>query len=478
MVLAALTLSAVLAAAYAHVSRPRDSTPTELAGGFVSKIKRRKLTVYTRESAAATKGKEKIVVILIDSLRRDHLGMNGYPRAVSPTLDRLAREGFHLANMIAHSSQTVPSTVSMLTSLLPHQSGIQFYSKTQGFTPTKERVRPLLAESVTTMAEYFSVRGFYTAAIVVNPWLTVDHGFGQGFDRYVEVNGHTKRVGYVFDGRIVNDEAKKLLLAHRDQKSLFYLHYMDVHYPYATNPRVRPVFRSARGRAVDGNASRSDSSPEDIEYSKALYDEGILYMDGLLADLLGFLASERLDDDTTVLVTSDHGDEFHEHGGTGHGTTLYAELVNTFAVFWNPRRFRKARVEHYTQSVDILPTLMEAYGVPRPATLMGRSALAAGDSAAASTSEREILSELGDRKSIICRGWKYLIDLDTATEELYEVGSSAAIERENRTDRVELMSSLRQQLAPVVRLARGGAPAVAGIDPESEERLKALGYLR
>ena len=66
LVLAALTLSAVLAAAYAHLSRPRDSTPTELAGGFVSKIKRRKLTVYTRESAAATKGKEKIVVILID----------------------------------------------------------------------------------------------------------------------------------------------------------------------------------------------------------------------------------------------------------------------------------------------------------------------------------------------------------------------------------------------------------------------------
>jgi arylsulfatase A-like enzyme len=456
----ALAVPAAVVGAYGHFSRPPEFT----------------LTVHTQSPKAASPGKEKVVVILVDSLRRDHLGVNGYSRPVSPTLDRLASEGLHATNMVAQSSQTVPSTVSVLTSRLPHQTGIQFYSKTQGFTPTKERGAPALGADVTTMAEYFSANGFYTAAVVANPWLKAAHGFGQGFDRYVEVNCHGKGTRYVCDGRILNDQAKSLLREHRDEKSLLYLHYMDVHHPYASNPRVRRAFRPRHGKYVYRNGTIPPPRPEDLEYTRALYDEGILYMDGLLADLLEFLEREGLDEDTTVVVTSDHGDEFHEHGGSGHGTTLYGELVNTFAVFWNERRFPRGRVEGYTQSVDILPTLMDAFGIERPDTLMGVSLLS-GRGAKVAEPGREIVSELGDRKAILSGEWKYLIDLGTGLEELYEVGPRGAIERENRLERVDLVFPMREKLAPVVRQARSGAPALQGVDPETEERLKALGYM-
>jgi arylsulfatase A-like enzyme len=459
--LGALTVLAVLVRAYGDPSRPPEFT----------------LIVHTSAAALASRGQEKIVFILIDSLRRDHLGTNGYARATSPTLDRLAREGLHLANMVAHSSQTVPSTVSVLTSQLPHQSGIQFYSKTQGFTETKERGAPALKESLTTMAEYFSAKGFYTAAVVANPWLKAAYGFRQGFHRYVEVRCHGKGTQDICDGRTLNEQAKTLLREHRDEKSLVYLHYMDVHHPYATNPRVRRAFRPGRGEYVFRNGLIPDVKTEDLEYTVARYDEGILYMDGLLADLLAFLRQERLDQDTTVVVTSDHGDEFREHGGSGHGTTLYGELVNTFAVFWNPRRFQPMRIERYTQSVDILPTLMDAFDVPRPGTLMGVSVLPVRAPGAAPPRPLEILSELGDRKAILSDEWKYLIDLDTGMEELYQVGPRGAIEHENRLERVDVVGPLREKLASVVRQARRTTPSLIAIDSETEDRLRALGYV-
>jgi arylsulfatase A-like enzyme len=224
-------------------------------------------------------------------------------------------------------------------------------------------------------------------------------------------------------------------------------------------------------------AARKSAPPDDTEYVKACYDDGILYMDELLGDLRAFLEREGLDADTTLVVTSDHGDEFREHGGTGHGTTLYAELVNTFAVFWNARRFPPARVDRYTESIDILPTLLEAYGIPRAEALMGRSTLGASRPQADGGNDRAILSELGDRKAILSGGWKYLVDLDTGSEELYDVGPRGAIERENRIARADIVAPLRERLAPIVRLARSRAPALAGMDQETEEKLKALGYL-
>ena len=130
---------------------------------------------------------QRVVFVVIDALRRDHLGVYGAHRPISPNIDRLAREGLFLSNVTSSSSHTVPATLTLVSSLLPSEHGIQYWSGGHSFRPDGENVFPRLADEITTVAEYFSAAGYYTAGIVANPWLSRAHGFAQGFAEYVEL---------------------------------------------------------------------------------------------------------------------------------------------------------------------------------------------------------------------------------------------------------------------------------------------------
>jgi arylsulfatase A-like enzyme len=236
-----------------------------------------------------------VVFAVIDTLRRDHVDTLGYHRATTPNLDRLASEGFVASGMLAHASQTVPSVSSMFTSKAPHAHGVQFHLRTRCFDNKGESKTPLLADDNLTLAEVLSSEGYFTAAAVDNPWIRREFGFAQGFDRYVESLCFSSATR-LCDGARINRAASKVIQEHAAEKTFLYLHYMDVHYPYAHGEKLPPVFRKGPGHVVYKNGPIQGVSAENLAYSIDAYDDGVLYADSLIGELVQELeaaAAER-----------------------------------------------------------------------------------------------------------------------------------------------------------------------------------------
>jgi arylsulfatase A-like enzyme len=404
-----------------------------------------------------------VVFVVIDTLRRDHVGTLGYHRATTPNLDRLASEGFVASRMLAHASQTVPSVSSMFTSNAPHAHGVQFDPRTMGFGNSGESKVPLLAEDNLTLAEVLSSEGYFTAAAVDNPWIRREFGFAQGFDQYVEslcLKGGSR----VCDGARINKAASKVIQEHAAEKTFLYLHYMDVHHPYAHGGKLPPVFRKGSGRVVYTRGPIDGVSPKNLAYTIDAYDDGVLYTDSLIGELVRELEAAAAERDVLLLITSDHGEEFLEHGGLGHGFTLYPELIETFAIFWRPEsRMMHPRDERLSGTMDIAPTLLDLVGVPKPKEMSGRSLLG-------SSSGGAVIAELAAKKAVIKDDWGLIRDLDTRQDEVvaysgaHESGPTPALVAELGS----LLDSLEIRETPVNS---------TGPDPALVQQLKALGYI-
>ncbi|MFZ1864995.1 MAG: sulfatase [Polyangiales bacterium] len=404
-----------------------------------------------------------VVFVVIDALRRDHVNTLGYDRATTPNLDRLANEGFVASGMLSHASQTAPSVASMFTSNPPHEHGVQFDPRTMRFGNHGESKAPLLVEGNLTLAEVLSSEGYFTAAAVANPWIRRKFGFAQGFDHYVEIFCH-RRGDRVCDGARINEEASKVIREHAAEKTFLYLHYLDVHNPYAHAGKLPPVFRKGPGRVVYTNGPNRGVSAEDLAYSIEAYDDGLLYTDTLIGELareLEVVAAER---DVLLLITSDHGDEFLEHGGMGHGTTLYPELIETFAIFWRPdSRMRRSRDERLSGTIDIAPTLLDLIGVHKPEEMTGGSLLE-------HSSDETVIAELAGKKAAIKEHWGLIRDLDSHEDEVvaYTGAAGSGPTPALLAELAALLDSLKVGETPI----DSSAP-----DPAIEQQLKALGYI-
>jgi arylsulfatase A-like enzyme len=381
-----------------------------------------------------------VVFVVIDALRRDHVATLGYDRATTPNLDRLAREGFVASGMLAQASQTAPSVASMFTSKAP-----------------------LLVEGNLTLAEVLSIEGYFTAAAVANPWLRRKFGFAQGFDQYVESPCH-KRADGICDGARINEAASEVIHEHAAEKTFLYLHYLDVHNPYAHAGKLPPVFRKGPGSMVYKNGPIHGVSAKNLAYSIDAYDDGVLYTDSLIGELVRELEAAAAERDILLLITSDHGDEFLEHGGMGHGFTLYPELIETFAIFWRPdNRMMRPRDERLSGTIDIAPTLLDLVGVRKPKEMAGRSLLE-------SSSGGAVIAELAGKKAAIKEHWGLIRDLDTQKDEV--VAYSGARESGPAPALLAELSSLLDSLEVRETKVNNAAP-----DPAVVQQLKALGYI-
>jgi arylsulfatase A-like enzyme len=404
-----------------------------------------------------------VVFVLIDTLRRDHVGTLGYDRATTPHLDRLASEGFVASGMLAHSSQTAPSVASMFTSKAPHAHGVQFDPRTQRFGNDGESKAPLLGEGNLTLAEVLSGEGYFTAAAIANPWLRTEFGFAQGFDHYVESPCHRKKRA-ICDGARINEAASKVIHEHPAEKIFLYLHYLDVHNPYAHAGELPSVFRKGPGRVVYLNGPIEGVSAENLAYSIDAYDDGVLYTDSLIGELVRELEAAAAERDVLLVITSDHGDEFLEHGGMGHGSTLYPELIETFTIFWRPEnRIMHPRDEQLSGTIDIAPTILDLVGVRKPEQMAGRSLLG-------SSSRGAVIAELAGNKAAIKEHWGLIRDLDTHQDEV--VAYAGARESEPTPALVAELGSLLDALEPRETPVNSAAP-----DPAVVQQLKALGYI-
>ena len=294
-----------------------------------------------------------IVLISLDTLRADHLGVYGHHRFTSPVLDEFGAKGVVFEDASATTGWTLPSHASMLTGLFPLRHGV--------VTPENA-----LSEEVQTLAGWFTEADWETAAIVNVLWLKRElFGLTRDFGKYLFIAEADYRRRS--PSSWATDQAIEWLGEEHGRPLFLFLHYYDVHADYASLPEYERLFVSPyegqadgsawqieranfaaghiahclenpgsdachfgskeKPRRIDAEMKRIEFDARDIQHLEELYDAGIRQLDTELGRLLGFLDSSGRADETLVIITSDHGEEFLEHGRVGHSLTTYQQSL-------------------------------------------------------------------------------------------------------------------------------------------------------
>ena len=291
-----------------------------------------------------------IVLVSLDTLRARSLGAYGYARDTSPFLDSLAQRGALFEHAITASVTTSPAHMSLFTGLYPVRHGI------------REGLHRKAPHAV-TLAQHLRQAGYRTAAFTENGYLVRRRGFGDGFEQYTENVGETlKAPGEV---RRTFGQARRWLEASSDLPFFLFVHTYEVHSPYDPEAAYAQLFRG------DGEPGAED--PAVLE-ARDHYDREIRIVDDELKRLFAAIDAAGLAESTVVVVTSDHGEEFAEHGGYQHGGAVYEESVRVPLLFIGPGRIAGSqRFAAPVSLVDVAPTLLELAGVPAPGSIDGTS---------------------------------------------------------------------------------------------------------
>jgi arylsulfatase A-like enzyme len=316
--------------------------------------------VDDRRSASpeADERRPDILLIVIDTLRRDHLGAYGWSRDTSPSIDALASDAFRFDRAYASAPWTQPSVASILTGLYPTAHGLTRIAR--------------LPDSLDTLPERLSRNGYRTAAIVSHVLLARIYNFHQGFDDFTVAAALPTHE--VISTERVTDRATESLerLAKDPEPYFLFVHYFDPHYQYQRHPEHGFSSESA-GRLVGGEDIETlrtimeTATPEELQFVLDVYDEEIRHTDAGVGRLLEKLRALGRYDDTLIVVTADHGEEFLDHGWLGHTRSLYEELVRVPLIIRPPARHLGARVVDTPVSLAaIAPTILELAGVDSP----------------------------------------------------------------------------------------------------------------
>lgn len=314
-----------------------------------------------------------VLVLLIDALRADHLSGYGYGRETSPSLDALAADGVTFRHTIAQSTFTKSSIASLFTGRNVFQHGVYWGSQRE--TP-ESITSDLLGLEENTLAERLREGGYYTTAWVQNSHLRGFMGFSQGFVSYRDQQGSIEKINGRFRHWLGNGAQRYPWMA--------YLHYIDLHDPYLPKPPYDTLFGSYTevykgldlanwGTYLEAVRNGEEVPTElEVEQYRVLYDGLIRMVDDKIGRLLEELKTAGLYDRTLIVVTSDHGDAFMEHGFISHSTTPYDELVKVPLIVKFPdSRHRGQTIEEQVRLIDVLPTVLDVVGIEGDATIAG-----------------------------------------------------------------------------------------------------------
>ncbi|MBW2288692.1 MAG: sulfatase [Deltaproteobacteria bacterium] len=295
-----------------------------------------------------------VVLLSIDTLRRDHLDLYGYDRETAPYLrNRLAARGTAIESLIAEAASTDPSHMTMFTSLP---------SLVHGVTCCRKR----LAVPVVTLAEILRGRGYHTAAFTENGPLAHERGFSIGFDRYIEnkTPGRIRPTGHV--ARTFG-QARSWLEEHSEGPFFLFLHTFQVHAPYEPPAAYERTFADSPSRGASAEAGPIIDA----------YDREIRYTDDELRMLHEWMEARGINERTLWIVLSDHGEEFFEHGTRGHATLPYETVLRVPMIFQGPGIRSGARLSSAVRHVDLMPTVLDLLGMPAEPQSTGASFAAA-----------------------------------------------------------------------------------------------------
>jgi choline-sulfatase len=399
-----------------------------------------------------------VVIVLLDAVRADHLPVYDYPRDTAPFLATLAARGTVFDRAYSSSGWTSPATASLFTSLHPFQHGVISYIR-----PIREnRFRvSRVPDEPETIAEALRKAGYATFGVSDNPSASDIGGFDAGFDRFSSSPDKSATV--------VNRKVEEWRAEITSGRPYFlYLHYMDAHEPYLP-----------QGRAFDEFVK--DGRPNPRRDFVAAYDSEIRLLDSKVQGLFESLGWER---DTIVIVTSDHGEGFHDHGLAGHANSLYDELMRVPLIVYGPG-VRAGRIALPVAHVDVLPTLREITGMPPDPRNVGWSLAPLLREGRWDRGERPLLAhlvEFDEKHEVraVVLGRHKLVERRPGGAALFDVEADPGETRDLAARHPEIVAGLREAYdrteATATRYGRTGGESQ--LTPEAIEKLRALGYVK
>ncbi len=313
-----------------------------------------------------------VILVSIDTLRQDHVGAYGYQQDTTPNIDSFADDAMRFEHAIAMAPSTLPSHASIFTSMIPEHH--------RAFRSTE---RPLPDDAV-TMAEILFQAGYRTGGFTAGAQMHEKYNVDQGFDVYDSFEQEMTHASRFSD---IVEKGKQFLDEHGDEQFFLFLHTYEVHTPY-TPPReylqmFDPGYEGDLGdeitlqylRSVFENPVRLRVSEMDRRHIVAAYDGEIRNMDAAFGDLVSYLRERGLYDNTLIVFTSDHGEEFGERGRHGwHSWTLYDELLTVPLLIKLPgSRYGGQVFGEVARGIDLLPTMVDLLDIDTAQPFEGQS---------------------------------------------------------------------------------------------------------
>ena len=338
-----------------------------------------------------------IIVIIVDALRADHTSAYGYARSTTPHLDALiASQGARFDTATSAASWTFPGNASMLTGQLPSHLGVVWFEPASA-----------LPTSTVMLAEYLRDAGYYTAGFITAYYMGSKFGFAQGFDHYfqqVRANAQSTRAAEINQAAMDWIDTTWTPTLSGTQPLFLYLYYFDPHTWYDPPPPYNtlydPTYTGTLTTSVYADSENVVNgslipSPRDVEHVQALYDGEIAYCDEQLGALLNFLDARQILSDSLIIVTSDHGEMFGEHGKWTHFNSVYEEALRVpLLMRYTGVISAGVVVTVPVQTTDITPSILDWLGLTIPAAMDGHS-LKPLTQGAVPASPRRIFSEIG-----------------------------------------------------------------------------------
>jgi len=438
-----------------------------------------------------------VILISLDTLRPDHLGCYGYSRNTSPNIDSLAADSALFRNTFATSPWTLPSHVSLMTSLncINHQ----VYQNSQKMDP-----------SILTLADILRTRGYFNGAITGGGFVSGLYGFSKGFDSY-HVRGQIQEKN---SAEIAGRAALDWIDRHRDRNFFLFLHTYQIHNPYFSPAPYNKLFLE-KGSALTkidlsqyrfNHENRYKPVEEDLRQNIIdLYDGEIRYTDeSLIKPLMSKLKKLHLYENSMIILTSDHGEEFYEHKAWQHTHSVYNEIIKVPLIikFPNSNHMGK-RVLKFARLIDIMPTILDVLDInPSKYQMDGETLSGLLSNKKQEKEERVFVSELASnvmrkhipKKAAINSGkYKLIINNGFTSEDLAYFLSSPpetkpmeVFDLEKDPDELTNLSRENPQLARALlaflkkqnKMRRKVSTEEAKMSEELREQLRALGYIK
>jgi arylsulfatase A-like enzyme len=413
-----------------------------------------------------------VVLIVVDTLRANHLGIYGYQRDTSPNLDALAREAFLYRNAISTAPWTSPAVGSILTGRYPPQIGI-----------TRQPI--VLDQAVRRLPEVLQARGYQTAGIVSHIYVGRKYNYQQGFGFWDEsqAKGHTH-----VSSHAVTKRAIEFLRRHREGPFFLFLHYFDPHFDYIQHEKYDySEGYSGPVRSENNNCNelrqlawKGQLTGSDIRYLRALYDSEISYTDEHIGRFLDELRRRGLYDDALIIVTSDHGESFVDRPDRwiGHTICVYGECLNVPLILKLPGQHGHRLIEEWVSIIDIPSTILTLTGPANPLgmALEGRPLTRPRSGRALFAQTRRWFA----KDTVVMNDWKLIRRVKARQEALFDL----AKDPDERQDRLAAEPQVATALSGLLREWREQMEAattkVGAEEPtytlEEIDMLRALGY--